>query len=106
MPDFARNLDHPFTHYAIHGCGFCSLADDERRSIQAALPTLVKVHENWLQYQPRTTSEAISKVLSSACLDAQETWLIQALGDALWDASYIPDKAFSPDPRWTRGGDH
>jgi hypothetical protein len=105
VPDFARNLDHPFAHRAIQGCGFCSLPDDERHVIQAAIPALVKVHENWLQYQPRTTSEAISKVFSSACLDSQGSWLFQALGDALWYAGYFPDEAFSPDPRWTWGMD-
>lgn len=105
MSEFARNLDHPFTHRAIQGCGFCSLPSQERHLVQAALPTLVRLHETWLHYEPRSTTEAVRKIFSSACLEAQEEWLLQALGDALWEAGYFPDQSFSPDPRWTWGGD-
>jgi hypothetical protein len=98
-------FDHPFNHAAIRGCGFCGMSHNDRKTIAQALPALVIAHALWLQYQPRAATVVLNRLLPSACIEAQQEWLLQAIGDALWSAGYIPDQALSPDPVWTWGGD-
>ena len=103
--NYARNLEHPFNHAVILGCGFCDMSQNIRSTIINALPALVRGQALWLQYQPRATSDVINRIHPSACAEARHKWLLRATSDALWDAGYTPDQAYSPDPVWTWGGD-
>lgn len=101
---YARAFDHPYTHRVIQGCGYCGLSLEDRHALARVISILLKVHEPWVQYEPRTSSDVLRKLLPTACIEAHQEWLLQAIGDALWDAGYYPDQAISPDPRWTWGG--
>ncbi len=102
--NYTRNMDYPFNHAVIHGCGFCAMSQEDRSSIIQALPALVRGHALWLQYQPRAASEALHRMLPSACIEAQQEWLLQAIGDTLFAVGYFPDQRLSPDPVWIWGG--
>jgi len=103
--NYQRNFDHPENHATIIGCGYCGMSQSEQDAIKQALPALVTMHAGWLQYQPRYTTDVLRHVLPSACGESHQSWLSQSVGDALFAAGYLPDSAYSPDPKWAWVGD-
>jgi hypothetical protein len=97
--------DHLPSHRAVGGCPYCGMTAKERRKVHQMLLPLLEIHAPWIQYQPRTSSAVAALLLPNACFHARESWLLQEIGDALWELGYRPDQADSPDPVWTWRGD-